>query len=84
MRALPRIRDFLELAALEPRTVLMITHDLDEALSLADRLVVLDSRPARIASDIPLLTPKESRSPASEEYSRAAAEYMRCIEGAFN
>lgn len=77
-------RYFLELAALEPRTVLMITHDLDEALSLADRLVVLDSRPARIASDITLLTPKESRSPASEEYSRAAAEYMRCIEGAFN
>ncbi len=35
-------REFLRLQAAEPRTMILVTHDLPEALELAQRMVVLD------------------------------------------
>ena len=42
------VRD--ELAA----TIVLVTHDVDEAILLADRVVVLTKRPARVALDLPV------------------------------
>ncbi len=39
---------FLEIWRAQSFTVLMVTHDLDEALWMADRLVVLEGPPVRI------------------------------------
>ena len=36
----------------EPRTVLLVTHDVEEALYLCDRVVALSPRPARVAVDV--------------------------------
>ena len=37
----------------EPRTVVLVTHDIDEALRLCQRLLVLSPRPARVVLDAP-------------------------------
>jgi len=40
------------------RTVLLITHDIREAVFLSDRVVVLGSRPTRVHEDIPVDLPR--------------------------
>jgi NitT/TauT family transport system ATP-binding protein len=40
--------ELLRIWQTERRTVIFVTHDIDEAVQLADRVVVLSSRPAKI------------------------------------
>jgi ABC-type nitrate/sulfonate/bicarbonate transport system ATPase subunit len=46
--------------AREPRTVLLVTHDVEEAVLLADRIVLLSPRPGRVVAtlDVPLARPR--------------------------
>ena len=38
----------------ERRTIVFITHDLSEAVSMSDRVVVMSSRPGRIIAEVPI------------------------------
>ena len=53
--------EMLNLMALLKKTILFITHDLDEAVQLADRLVIMSDRPARIKRifDLPFEHPRD-------------------------
>jgi ABC-type nitrate/sulfonate/bicarbonate transport system ATPase subunit len=54
-----------EALAREPRTVLLVTHDVEEAVLLADRIVLLSPRPGRVVAtlDVPLERPRHRSDP---------------------
>ncbi len=68
--------------AAERRTVVFITHGIDEAIYLADRVAVLGSRPGRLKAivDVPLARPRgeETRTSAAfADLSRSIWELIR-------
>jgi len=59
----------LRILAQERHTVILITHDVEEAIHLADRILVLSPRPARIQAvfDVPFAHPRRLASPEAQE-----------------
>jgi NitT/TauT family transport system ATP-binding protein len=53
-------------------TSLIVTHNLDEAIALADRVLVLSDRPARLIADVRIPVPRNDRSRADLSPIRAA------------
>lgn len=46
--------DIASIIRREKKTAIMITHDIAEAITLADRVIVLSKRPAKVLKDIPI------------------------------
>jgi NitT/TauT family transport system ATP-binding protein len=57
---------------IEPVTILFVTHDVREAISLATRILVLSASPAKVVSEIPVnLSAAERANPATIETFRS-------------
>ncbi len=62
----------LSIVAEEPKTTLLITHDIEEAVFVADRVVAMSPRPGRIAAEIavPFDRPRRPELRADPEFQR--------------
>jgi len=66
----------------DPRTVVLVTHDVEEALYLCDRVVVLSARPARVVAELAAPAPRaENRDEAvtDPEFVAAREEALRAL-----
>ena len=59
--------DLWENPNLPPRTVIMVTHNVDEAVQMSDRIVVLSHRPSVVKTEIAITLPRP-RNTRSEEF----------------
>ena len=72
--------ELLQIWEKQRTTVLFVTHSIDEALLLADRILVFTPRPGRIAADIKVDLPRP-RAPQSDGF-QALARELRGLVGA--
>jgi NitT/TauT family transport system ATP-binding protein len=53
------------------KTVVFVTHNVREAVRLGDRVVLLSSRPGRVAAEFPITIPRPRRMDSSEVANQA-------------
>ena len=78
-----RIRnELLRILAEERHTVMLITHDVEEAIHLADRIMVLSPRPARIQAtyEVAIPHPRKLTSPQAQELRVAVLRELGVVE----
>ena len=67
----------LEIWEHEQQTVLFVTHDLGEALTLSDRIIVLSARPGRVKEIFEVTLPRPRDAVALRESPDFAAAFSR-------
>jgi NitT/TauT family transport system ATP-binding protein len=72
---------FLDLWRREKPTVVSVTHDVEEAVYLADRVIALSDRPGKLIDDFAITTPREERKLGASTTMEAEARLYRRILG---
>ena len=68
--------ELLRICSERPKTVVFVTHSIQEALLLSDRIVVMSARPGRVAQviDVPLARPRTLQTLTDPVFTRMANE----------
>ncbi len=67
--------------ALPPDAVILVTHNIEEAIELADRVLVLSRRPGHILAEIPIELPRPRDRKSSAFYDMTDRVYSLITEG---
>ena len=75
--------ELLKIWQAQQKTVLFVTHQIDEAVYLSDRVVVFSARPGTVREDIaiPFPRPRELSLKRTEQFGRIVDRIWRHIEG---
>ncbi len=76
--------DVAKLCALSGVTAVMVTHDINEAAFMSDRVLVLSARPGRLAGvvTVPVPTPRDADFRQSDEFVTATRAIRAVLESA--
>jgi ABC-type nitrate/sulfonate/bicarbonate transport system ATPase subunit len=69
-------RDIADILARQPKTILFITHNMDEAIFFSDRILVMGTRPGRILEEVRVDLPR----PREADAVRASREFATMRE----
>ena len=72
-------RQLLRLWEMRRKTILFVTHGVDEAVYLADRIVVMSSRPGRVTGILPVEMPRP-RGRDNPDFGRLTARILDMLE----
>ncbi len=75
-------REVLDIWRHRLRTVVFVTHNLEEAVFLGDRIIILSAKPARIVADfeIPLSRPRDPLAPEFTRIRAQCAQWLHAIQ----
>lgn len=71
--------DIYKILKKENKTAVLVTHDLSEAISVADQIIVLTARPATVKKIIPVHLTLTERTPLSSRNAPEFKEYFNMI-----
>lgn len=71
--------DICQLIRNAGKTMIIITHDLSEAISLADRIIVLSKRPATVKKEIPIKLTLQDDSPLAARNAPEFSDYFKLL-----
>src|SRR5258705_217123 len=77
------LNELLQIWDAEPKMVLFVTHGIEEALYLADRVIVFSRRPARVVAEIavPFARPRREPMKTSAEFITLRREISELLRG---
>lgn len=71
--------DIYEILRNENITALIVTHDISEAISMSDRIIILSNRPAVVKQTIDIKFEMENRTPLNCRESPKFSKYFDCL-----
>lgn len=71
--------DIASIIRREHKTAILVTHDLSEAISVADRVIVLTARPARVKAIVPITFSIPDRTPMKSRNAPEFKDYFNRI-----
>ena len=71
--------DIYRIIKKEQKTAVLVTHDLSEAISMADRVIILSPRPAIIRKIVPICFDLENRTPMASRNAPEFKSYFNLI-----